>query len=74
MLSLGDEILMTLMRIRLDSPLEDLSFRFQMSAANVSKIITTFLAFLSLELEPIIYWPTPDETLSYKHKVVRELK
>ena len=67
MLSLEDEILMTLMRIRLDSPLEDLSFRFQMSPANVSKIITTFLAFLSLELEPIIYWPTPDET-SYKHK------
>ena len=67
-LSLEDEILMTLMRIRLDSPIEDLSFRFQMSPANVSKIITTFLAFLSLELEPLIYWPTPDEILSYKHK------
>ena len=35
MLSLEDEILMTLMRIRLDSPIEDLSFRFQMSPANV---------------------------------------
>ena len=68
MLSLEDKSLMILMRISLDSPLEDLSCRFQMSPANVSKMITTFFAFLSLELEPLIYWPTPDETLSYKHK------
>ena len=58
---------MTLMRIRLDSPVEDLAFRFQISAGHASKIITTFISFISLELEPLIYWPTPDETLAYKH-------
>ena len=30
-------------------------------------IITTFIVCPSLELEPIIYWPTPEETLSYTH-------
>ena len=56
---------MTLMRIRLDSPVEDHAFRYLIGHA--SKIITTFISFISLELEPLIYWPTPDETLAYKH-------
>ena len=58
---------MTLMRIRLDAPVEDLAFRFGISPAHTSNIITTFLIFLSLELKPLIYWPTPEETLSYQH-------
>lgn len=66
-LEIEDEILMTLMRIRLDAPVADLAFRFGISAGHASNIITTFLLFLSLELEELIYWPTPDETLSYKH-------
>ena len=66
-LSLEDEIIMTLMRIRLDAPVEDLAFRFGISPAPTSNIITTFLIFLSLELKPLIYWPTPEETMSYQH-------
>ena len=63
-LSLEDEILRTLMRVRLDCPVEDLAFRFGVS---VSLATSTFIVFLSLELKPSIYWPTPDETISYKH-------
>ena len=66
-LSLEDEILMTLMRIRLDAPDEDLAFRFGISMSHASNIITTFIVFLGLELKPLIYWPTPDETLAYQH-------
>ena len=66
-LSLEDEILMTLMRIRLDCPVEDLAFRFGVSVSLATSIITTFIVFLSLELKPLIYWPTPDQTISYKH-------
>ena len=66
-LSLEDEVLMTLMRIRLDAPVEDLAFRFGISSGHASSIITTFIAFLALELKPLIYWPEPDETLQYKH-------
>ena len=49
--SLEDEILMTLMRIRLDSPVEDLSYRFGVSSSLAISIVTTFIIFLSLELE-----------------------
>ena len=52
-LSLEDEILMTLMRIRLDYPVEDLAFRFGVSVSLVTNIITTFIVFLSLELKTL---------------------
>ena len=55
---------MTLIPIRLHTPVEDLAFRRGISAAHASNTITTFIVFLSLELKPIIYWPTPEETLS----------
>ena len=66
-LSLEDEILTTLMRIRLHCPVEDLAFRVGVSVSLATSIITTFIVFLSLELKPLIYWPTPDETIPYKH-------
>ena len=66
-MSLEDEILLVLMRIRLDAPVEDLAFRFKISPSYVSKIFTTLVIVLAAELKPLIYWPTPDETLSYKH-------
>ena len=55
------------MRICLDCPVEDLAFRFGVSVSLATSIITTFIVVLSLELTPLIYWPTPDETISYKH-------
>ena len=66
-LKLEDEILLTLMRIRLDSPVADLAFRFQISPSHASKICTTFIVLLARELEPLIYWPTPEETLAFQH-------
>ena len=62
-LSLEDEILMTLMHIRLDCPVEDVTFRFGVSVSLATSIIITFIVFLSLELKPLIYWRTPDETI-----------
>ncbi|XP_065683771.1 uncharacterized protein LOC136096454 [Hydra vulgaris] len=62
-----DEVLLTLMRIRLDSPLQDLAFRFKISVSHVSRILTTFITLLARELEPLIYWPAPEETLSFTH-------
>ena len=48
---------MTLMKIRQDLHIEDLAFRFGVSAAsvNVSRIISIWIEFLSKELEPFIY-------------------
>ena len=45
-LSLENEILITLMRIHLYAPVEGLAFRFGISSAHASNIITTFIVFL----------------------------
>ena len=58
---------MVLRSIRQDSPIEDLAFRFKISLGYASKIFTTITIFLARELKPLIYWPTPEQTLSYKH-------
>ena len=58
---------MTLMKIIwLDLHIEELAFSF--GAASVSHIISTWIDFLSRELEPLIYWPTVEETLSHNPK------
>ena len=55
------------MHIRLDSPIEDLPFRFKISGGYASKILTTITIFLARELKPLIYWPNLEPTLLYKH-------
>ena len=67
-LNAENQLLMTLMKIRLDLHIEDLAFRFSVSAASVSRIISTWIEFLGRELEPLIYWPTMEQTLSYNPK------
>ncbi|XP_065672157.1 uncharacterized protein LOC124816018 isoform X2 [Hydra vulgaris] len=62
-----NEVLLTLMRIQLDSPLQDLAFRFEILVSHASRILTTFITLLARELEPLIYWPTPEETLNFTH-------
>ena len=47
LLSLENEILMTLMRIRLDLKIDDLAFRFGISSPHASNIVTTMISFLS---------------------------
>ncbi|XP_047140967.1 uncharacterized protein LOC124816018 isoform X1 [Hydra vulgaris] len=61
-----DEVLLTLC-IRLDSPLQDLAFRFKISVTHASRILTTFITLLARELEPLIYWPAPEGTLNFTH-------
>jgi hypothetical protein len=56
------------MRIRLDLKIDDLAFRFGVSSSHVSSIVSTMISFLSRELEPLIYWPTPEQTLAYTSK------
>ena len=52
-------------KVRLNLHVEDLSFRFGLCKASVSCIISTWIPFLGMELQPLIYWPTVEETLSY---------
>ena len=67
---LENEILMTLMRIRLDLKIDDLhvAFRFGISSSHASNTVSTMISLLSRELEPLIYWPTAEQTLAYSSK------
>ena len=59
---------MTLMRIRLSLKIDDLASRFGTSSSHASNTVSTMILFLSLELEPLIYWPTVEQTLAYNSK------
>ena len=59
------EILLTLMRLRLNLVEEDLAFRFQISPPLVSSILSTYIPFLGRELKRFIVWPTLDAINSY---------
>ena len=50
-----DELFLVLTRLRLE---QDLAHRFNISVATVSRICTTWLKFLDMQLTPLITWPS----------------
>ena len=56
-ISLENELLMTLMKLRLNLTEAYLGYLFNALESSVSKIITTWLLLLNEELKPLIYWP-----------------
>ena len=57
-LSLEQEFLLTLMKLRLALLLEDLSFRFGISNGTTSSVLVTWIKLCSKELSVLIKWPT----------------
>ena len=57
-LSLEQEILLTLIKLRLALLTEDLAFRFQVSSTTASSIFTTWIKLMSKELSVLIIWPS----------------
>lgn len=50
---------------------EDLAFRMKVSQSTVNRIVTTWIAFLSRELAPLIYWPSGEEVKLYYPEALR---
>ena len=57
-LSLEQELLLTLLKLRLALLLEDLAFRFEISTCTTSSILITWIKLCSKELSVLIIWPT----------------
>ncbi|XP_065182332.1 uncharacterized protein LOC135823698 [Sycon ciliatum] len=60
-LELVDEFLAVMMRLRLGLLVEDVCFRFGISATYFSKIFTTWIVFLSKELALLFPWPSAEQ-------------
>ena len=60
-LSLFQEFIMVLMKLRLNVPLQDLAYRFGVSLSTVSRTFSTWLTVMDIRLSPIIRWPERDE-------------
>lgn len=55
------EYVVTLIRLRLNVPLRDLAFRFDVSEATVSRIVMKWIDGLYFGLERLVRWPTREQ-------------
>ena len=55
------ELVMVLMKLRLDVPYRDLAYRFGVSISTVSRIFLSWLTTMEIRLSPLIYWPEREE-------------
>ena len=56
-----------MLHIHLDITVEDLVFCFKIFGRDASKSFTTITIVVVREMKPLIYLPTPEQTLYYKH-------
>ena len=56
-LSVPDEILLVLMKLRLDLPNDDLGYRFKLAPKTVSIMFHKWISIMSTELKCLICWP-----------------
>ena len=55
------EFILTLMKLKLDVPLKDLSYRFNVSLPTVSRVFTAWMVALDVRLAPLIKWPERED-------------
>ena len=72
-LSLEQEFLLTLMKLRLGLLTEDLAFRFNVSSTTASSIFATWMKLCSKELSVLIIWPTRSQMKNHLPKCFQKL-
>ena len=60
-LSKQNELLLTLMKLKLNMIEDYLAYLFKVSQSTISNVLSTWIPLLSHELAPLIYWPTSEE-------------
>lgn len=65
MLDSKSEMLLTLMKLRMNLLHEDLAFRFKISVSLVTRILSTWIPFLGLELKKLVQWPKVSDLYDY---------
>ena len=51
------QFMIVMAKLRLDSPLQDFAYKFDISVATVSRILLKWLTILDTKLSPLIKWP-----------------
>ena len=64
-LDLKSELLVTLMKLKMDLSERDLGYRFEVSISHVSSILSTFIPFLGFEMSHLIVWPKVSALSAY---------
>ena len=60
-LSPFQEFMVVMLKLRLSSPIEDLSYRFGVAVSTVSRILLKWLKQMDLRLQDLIIWPEREE-------------
>ena len=60
-LTLFQEMIMVLMKLRLNGPHQDLAYRFGVSQSTVSRTFAHWLFIMDVRLSPLIRWPEREE-------------
>lgn len=55
------EFMCTMLKLRLNSPIQDLSYRFNVSASTVSRILLKWLTLMDIRLQNLIFWPDREQ-------------
>ena len=56
-----EEFTMTLIKLKLDTPHQDFSYRFNVSLSTVSRIFSAWMVVLDVQLAPLINWPERED-------------
>jgi hypothetical protein len=77
-LSIKDELLLTLMKLRLGLGNDFLADLFGISRTLCSQILNTWIKFLAYELKPLIFWPRKEDIIDklpeVYHKIAPKLR
>jgi hypothetical protein len=71
-LSPFQQLIMTLMRLRLNLPSQDLGYRFKVHNSTISCTFTRVISMLFIKMKPLIRWPNRDELIKTMPMVFRK--